>query len=257
MTTHLAGARGSFAGPDIILPLADDPEFTEIMVNDVLPPTYDRQLFGGDATSIDTIDSADQFNLGSVDDFSLYLAEMAHPITPVKYSGDEMADDAPFWVLNISPRQWNDFYTSTSGKDWQNMVATAVNRSKGFNHPLFKGEFAMWRGILVRQMGGMPIRFKAGDTVTVSNNDNAATTTQVTVKTNIDRAILLGGQAIALAYGAQNGGSFNYHEEPADHGNSTEVSISWINGLKKIRVADRAGRINDLGVMTLDTAVSA
>ncbi len=32
------------------------------------------------------------------------------------------------------------------------MMVRAVNRSKGFNHPLFKGECAMWRNILVRNM---------------------------------------------------------------------------------------------------------
>jgi N4-gp56 family major capsid protein len=256
MTFHLAGARGSYVAPDIIVPLEDDPEFREIMVNDILPPTYDRHFFGGDATSLDTLDSADQFSMGVVDNIVLMLAEMAAPMTPVKFSSDEMADDDPFFVLNVTPRQWNDFYTSSTGKDWQTMMAAAMNRSKGFNHPLFKGQCAMWRNVLVRQMGGAPVRFNTGDLVTVSNNDNVASTKQVTVGTTVDRAILLGGQAIALAYGSQNGSTFGYHEEKSDHDNATEISISWVNGLKKIRFADRAGRINDLGVMVVDTAVT-
>jgi N4-gp56 family major capsid protein len=254
-TVHLAGARGSVTGGDIIVPLSSDDEFAEIMVNDVLPPTYERHSFGGDATSLAGIDSSDLFSLPSVDNLSLILSELANPLSPVKFSQDGMADEDPWYVLNVTPRQWNDWYTSTSGKDWQSMMASAMNRSKGFDHPLFKGQCAMWRNILVRQYGGMPIRFYTGDTVTVSNNDNAATTTQVTAGTNIDRAILLGGQAMALAFGAQNGGSFNYHEEPTDHGNSTEISISWINGMKKIRFANKYGKVNDLGVMVLDTAV--
>ena len=136
------------------------------------------------------------------------------------------------------------------------MAASAMERSKGFSHPLFAGQCAMWRNILVRPMNGMPIRFYTGDTVTISNNDNAATTTTVTAATNIDRALLLGGQALAQAYGAQNGGTFNYHEEPSDHGNSTEISISWIDGMKKIRFANKNGKVNDLGVIALDTAVA-
>jgi N4-gp56 family major capsid protein len=255
-TIHLAGARGSVSGTGIIVPLADDEEYQKIMVNDVLPPTYERHFFGGDATSFASIDSADKFSLASVDNLSLYLSELATPLSPVKFAGDEMADEDPWYVLNVTPRQWNDWYTSTAGKDWQAMTANAVNRSKGFNHPLFKGQCAMWRNILVRQGSGMPIRFKTGDVVNISNNDNAATIAQVNAATNIDRAILLGGQAMALAFGAQNGGSFNYHEEPADHGNSTEISISWINGRKKIRFADKYGKINDLGVIALDTAIT-
>ncbi len=255
-TVHLAGARGSMTSTDIIVPLASDSEFAEILVNDVLPPTYDRQFFGGDATSFAGLDSADLFALSCVDDLSLYLSEMAAPIAPVKFASDEAADEEPFYVLNVTPRQWNDWYTSSSAKDWQAMLANASNRGKGFSHPLFRGQCAMWRNILVRQYSGMPIRFYTGDTVTISQNVDAATTTQVTAGTNIDRAILLGGQALAMAYGAQNGGSFNYHEEPADHGNSTEISVSWINGMKKIRFADRNGRINDLGCMVLDTAIT-
>jgi len=255
-TIHLAGSRGSFMGDGVIVPLASDPEFAEIMVNDVLPPTYERHYFGGDATSLQTIDSSDLFTLGAVDNLSLILAELAHPIAPVKFMADEMADEEPWYVLNVTPRQWNDWYTSTSAKDWQAMQAQATNRSKGFNHPLFRGQCAMWRNILVRQYGGTPIRFYTGDSVTVSNNDNAATTTTMTAATNIDRAVLLGGQALAMAYGAQNGGTFNYHEEPTDHKNSTEISISWINGMKKIRFENRFGKMNDLGVMVLDTAIS-
>lgn len=255
-TVHLAGARGSMTGDGIIVPLANDPEFSDILVNPVTPPTYERHYFGGDATSLATIDSADVFSLTCVDNLSLILAELAHPMAPVKFTGDEMADEDPWFVLNVTPRQWNAWYTSTSGKDWQAMTANALNRSKGFNHPIFKGQCAMWRNILVRQYGGMPIRFYTGDSVTICNNDNAATTTTATAGTNIDRAILLGGQALALAFGAQNGGSFNYHEEKEDHDNTTEISISWINGMKKIRFANRFGKINDLGVMVLDTAVT-
>lgn len=255
-TIHLAGARGSVMARDTIIPLASDPEFAEIMVNDVLPPTYDRHFFGGDATSFAGLDSSDLFTLSCVDNMSLWIDELSSPIQPVKFSTDGMADESPFYVLNVTPRQWNSWYTSTSGKDWQAMMAQAINRSKGFDHPVFKGECAMWRNILVRKYAGMPIRFYQGDAVTISNNDDAATTTTATAATNIDRAILLGGQALALAYGSKDGGTFNYHEEPADHGNGTEISISWINGMKKIRFADRLGRMNDYGVAALDTAVT-
>ncbi|STD44936.1 Uncharacterised protein [Edwardsiella tarda] len=44
---HLAGARGDFMADDIILPLAGHSEFERIMVNEVLPPTYDRHFFAG------------------------------------------------------------------------------------------------------------------------------------------------------------------------------------------------------------------
>ncbi len=81
----------------------------------------------------------------------------------------------------------------------------------------------------------------------------ATAATQVT----IDRAMLLGGQALANAYGTGDGGGFfGYNEEKVDHGNGTEVSIRWINGLKKIRFKQKDGRVNDHGVMVVDSAVT-
>lgn len=256
-TVHLAGARGDFIADDTIVPLANHAEFSKILVNDVTPPTYDRHFYAGDATTFSGLDAADLFNLDVVDNLSLYLDEMAHPLQPVKMSKDEMAGEDPFYVLYVTPHQWNDWYTSTGGKDWQAMMTRAIQRSKGFDHPLFKGECAMWRNILVRKYTGMPIRFNPGSVVTVSNNDAAATVSQIEAATTIDRALLLGGQALANAYGTgEGGGHFGYHEEPKDHGNRKEISVRWINGLKKIRFQDKTGRINDHGVIAVDSAIN-
>ncbi|HFW4797843.1 TPA: N4-gp56 family major capsid protein [Salmonella enterica subsp. diarizonae serovar 60-67:z35:-] len=252
---HLAGARGDFMADDIIVPLASHRDFEQIMINDVMPPTHDRHFFGGDATSLDAVDASDVFTLSVVDNMSLYIDEMAHPLQPVRMKGDELYGEDPYYVLYVTPRQWNDWYTSTAGKDWNQMMVRAVNRSKGFNHPLFKGECAMWRNILVRKYSGMPVRFYTGSQVWVSNNDLAATTKQVEVKANIDRAMLLGAQALVSAYGQVNGGHFNLTREKTDAGNRTEITIDWMNGLKKIRFADKNGKVNDHGVIAVDTAV--
>ncbi|EMT0828537.1 N4-gp56 family major capsid protein [Salmonella enterica] len=252
---HLAGARGDFMADDVIVPLDSHRNFKEIMINDVMPPTHNRHFFGGDATSLEALDSSDVFTLGLVDNMALYIDEMAHPLQPVRLKGDELYGEDPYYVLYITPRQWNDWYTSTSGKDWNQMMVRAVNRSKGFSHPLFKGECAMWRNILVRKYAGIPIRFYTGSKVWVSNNDLTATTKQVEVKTNIDRAMLLGAQALANAYGQRNGGHFNLVQKKTDMDNRTEIAIDWINGLKKIRFADKNGKINDHGVIAVDTAV--
>ena len=255
---QLAGARGDFNAPDIILPMADDPEFADIMINPLTAPTYERHFFGGDATSFEAIDAADRFNLGCVDNMSLFLSEMANPIQPIRMVSDPSGGE-PLYVLYVTPRQWHDFYTSTSGKDWQAMLAAAMERSKGWNHPIFRGEGAMWRGILVKPYKGMPIRFNQGSAVKVCAA-NSATGMEVdkVAGTTIDRAVLLGGQALANAFGSgEQGGAFSMHQEPSDHGNSTEISISFISGVQKIRFKQRNGHTQDHGCMVLDTAVSA
>lgn len=264
--THLAGARGYHEDADWIVPLESDPDFGAIMVNTIAAPTYDRHFFGGDATAIDgggAIDATDTFTLRDVDNIRLRLDEMPFPLQPVKYEKDPQAEDSPFYVLCVSPRQWYDFWVSSSaggGGEWRALQANVEKRSKGFNHRIFLGECVMWHNILVRKMT-RPIRFTTGSTVTVSNNDADATTTTATAATNIDRAILLGGQAIADAYGragekSMGGHHFYHHSELVDHGNRLEQSIAWMNGKKKFRFRGTDGRINDHGVAVLDTAVS-
>ncbi|WP_429056705.1 DUF4043 family protein [Aeromonas jandaei] len=254
---QLAGARGDYSATDIILPLADDEEFEEIMINPIMAPTYERHFFGGDATTFEAIDAADRFNLGCVDNMALFLAEMANPIQPIRMIADPSGGD-PLYLLYVTPRQWHDFYTSSSGKDWNAMLAAVTERSKGWNHPIFRGEGAMWRKILVKQYEGMPIRFNQGSAVQVcaANSEEGMESTKM-AGTTIDRAILLGGQALANAFGSgEQGGSFGLHEEKTDHGNATELSVRWMSGLQKIRFKQKNGNIQDHGCMVLDTAVS-
>ncbi|UKA12680.1 N4-gp56 family major capsid protein [Photobacterium damselae] len=260
MTVHLAGARGDFinqAHDDTIVPLVSDPEFAEIMVNDVTPPTYDRHFFGGDATTFEQLDAADIFNIDAIERLSLFLDEMSHPLQPIRYMADELSGDEPFYLLNVTPRQWNDLQQSADYKDWQKMVAQALTRRSTFNHPVLKGDCLMRNNILVRKYKGMPIRFNQGSAVSLCQNDNGASTTLVEARTTVDRAMLLGAQAVANAWGAtESGNSFKYTEKKVDHDNNTEVSIAWMNGVKKIRWQDKSGRINDHGVIVLDTAIT-
>ena len=254
--THLAGARGDYSASDIVLPLASDPEFADIMVNSITAPSYERHFFGGDATSLASIDAADKFSMSCVDNLALSIAEMVNPLQPVKFEKDPMGGE-PLFVLLVTPRQWNAWQSSASSNDWKMLVANAMDRSKGWDHPLFRGEKALYRNILVRQYTGMPIRFNQGSTVNVcAANSTDGTETQVTAGTTIDRAVLLGAQALANAFGSGiEGGSFNLHQEKTDHENTTEISVGWISGLKKIRFQQRNGNMQDHGCAVLDTAI--
>ena len=138
------------------------------------------------------------------------------------------------------------------------MMAAAMERSKGFNHPIFQGGGAMWNNILVKKYKGMPIRFNQGSTVNVCTANSAdGAETQVTAGTTIDRAVLLGAQALANAFGSgTEGGAFNMNEEKTDHKNGTELVISWMNGLSKLRYKQKNGNIQDHGCIALDTAVT-
>lgn len=258
---HLAGARGDDDSGDWNIPLATHPEFSEIIVNPLTPPTYDRHVLGGDAANFGDIDSADKFSLAEVDKLRLILDEMAYPLQPIRYEKDPMAEENPFYVLYVTPRQWNDFWTSTDsatgGVALRNLQAEAAKRGSVFKHPIFMGDCAMWNGILIKKMS-RPIVFSAGSTVAISTNTADAQTSSDTAGVRIERALLLGAQAMVTAFGKHESGThFSINTELKDHKNKREHSIAWVNGKSKLRFTGTDGRVNDHGVIALDTAVTA
>ena len=76
----------------------------------------------------------------------------------------------------------------------------------------------------------------------------------------VDRALLLGGQALAEAYGKarQTGNPYFWSEKELDHGDKLEILLGMIAGTSKIRFEIEHGdgkQFTDFGVMAIDTAV--
>jgi N4-gp56 family major capsid protein len=258
-TIHLAGARGDDTSGWLV-PAATDEEFAEIMVNTVTPPTFDRHFYANDATALSNLDSTDKFRLADVDRLRLALDEMVNPLQPIKFSGDSASEDNPFYLLLVTPRQWFDMNASADGSMIKTLQSNALQRAQMFKSPIFTGDALLWNNILIRK-ARRPITFNAGSSVTVCTNTANAGTTTVTAAVKTDRAILLGAQALADMYGmsgkAEEGGyHFSTHTEETDHANALEHSIRWMNGKAKIRFKGADGRINDHGVMVLDSARS-
>lgn len=255
MIYHLAGARGDLADAKTKIPLASNPRFASVMINPVMAPTYDRMFYAGDATSLENIDAADVFTLDVIKNIRMHLDESANPLAPVQYRDDKMSGEDPFHVMFITPRQWKDMKESATNKDFEAAMAQAITRSKGFDHPLFRGDAIMVDNILIRKYH-RPVRFNTGSTVDVCANDKAATVTQKTAAVPIERAILLGAQAIGDFYGATNNTTpFKYWEGNVDHDNGKEASIAWMEGLSKIRFKCADGYVRDNGVICVDSAV--
>ena len=256
---HLAGARGSDTN-GWLLPISTDSEFSELTVNAITPPTFDRHFYANDATALSNIDSTDKFSLKDVDKLRLALDEMANPMQPIRFQGDPMADDNPFFVLYVTPRQWFDVTQSTDGTTLRTLQSNALQRASNVKHPIFTGDAFLWNNILVRK-ARRPITFAANIAVPVSTNVPDATPSTSTPTVAVDRALLLGAQALADMYGmsgsADEGGyHFSTNTEKTDHGNALEHSIAWMNGKSKIRFRGKNGYITDHGVAVLDTARS-
>lgn len=273
---HLAGARGSQAGTDWVIPAQTDPDFSEIMINSVKAPTYNRH-FVCDSTNtliqgglqLASIDSTDVLSLEAIDALSVMLADMEFKMQPIRIEDDPAAQDEPMYLLLVSHRAWNSIQTKTSGTNWRTFLQYAWNRaSYGSKHPLFKGEAGMWNNILVRKMDRV-VRFNPGDAhqyVAVANRYTAAETAG-TVNGSlgagyaVDRSLLLGAQALGNVYGRNQASDFymTWYEREYNFGRNFEVAGDAMNGKSKIRfdIPDGAGNLEptDHGVLVVDSAV--
>ncbi|MEG0194484.1 MAG: DUF4043 family protein [Comamonas sp.] len=269
---HMAGARGF--NDHLIewrVPLASHPKFEQIMVNRVKAPTRNRHLVAGAGTVGElsanagelVIATTDLLSMDTVDGVRSWMDQIPLPPPPVEFDEDLAATDSPIRVMLLSPAQYSGFATDPNFRSYQ---ANAMARARlAKDHPLFLGEAGLWNGILLIKMP-KAIRFYAGDEMKycASYNDEAESSCVVpasfTDKFAVDRAILLGGQALGQAFGRSDhsGVPFFWSEEVDDHKDKMEILIGAILGMSKIRFAVDHGdykQFTDHGVTVLDTAV--
>jgi len=219
---HQAGARGQQTGQSWDLPLVSDPDFAEIMVNPLQAPTYNRHLVinGNNLTrggaQLASIASTDKWNLTVLDNLALYLESLDTKLPGPKFSGDEQSTDAPLkGVLMLSPGSYNDLITNmTTGNNLRSFQAQVEQRQRyAKDSAVFRGECGIWRGILVKKVDHT-IFHNAGATVKYVTAANRLTAAESDVVVNaaigagnqVERAVLLGAQALARAEGSSNSG---------------------------------------------------
>ena len=269
---HMAGARGFHNNIEWAVPLASHAKFSSIMVNPVKAPTKNRHFMStgsgiepiaasGSEISIAT---TDVMNADVVDAIRTYVDTMPLPPPPVVFDGDKMAADAPLRVLLVSSEQYTSFVQSTN---FRTLQANAMSRaSQAGQHPIFMGEAGLWNGILIVKMP-KPIRFYSGNSLRwcASYTSETETSTDLVPASfgttyAVDRAILLGGQALAEAWGRHNksGAPYFWSEKELDHGDKLELLIGMISGRSKVRFLIDFGeqqQYTDYGAMAFDTVV--
>ncbi len=269
---HMAGARGFHNNIEWAVPLASDPDFAKIMINPVKAPTKNRpylstgsgiEPFAQNAGEM-SIATTDVFNMSVVDGIRTVMDTIPLPPPPVIFEGDKAATDSPLRVLLVSPAQYSAFAQDCSFRQLQ---ASAMARAQQANmHPLFLGEAGLWNGVLIVKMN-KPIRFYAGNQVRYCSSYTSATESVATVPASfgtthaVDRAILLGGQAVAEAFAKhkKSGGPFFWSEKELDHDDKLELLVGTIRGMSKIRFEIDHGdskQLTDYGVTVIDTAVA-
>lgn len=272
LLVHMAGARGFHDNIEWRVPIDSHPKFAEILVNPIKAPTKNRHFISDGANGVKPfavnageIDLAttDLLKMDTVDGIRTYMEQIALPPPPVIFDGDKAATDSPLRVLLVSPAQYSSFATDPSFRQLQ---ASAMARAaQAGQHPLFLGEAGLWNGILIIKMP-KPIRFYAGDTIKYCGAYDSEAESSCVVPSSfgttfaVDRAILLGGQAIAEAFAASDKAKipFFWSEKELDHGDKIEVLLGMIRGVSKIRFAIDHGngvQFTDYGATVFDTAV--
>lgn len=272
LLVHMAGARGFQDNIEWAVPTEAHPDFAKIMVNRVKAPTKNRHFIadGGNGIKPFTVNAGevdlattDLFKMDTVDGVRTYLDQVALPPPPVIFEGDAAANDSPLRVMLVSAAQYNLFAADPNFRQLQASAMARAQQAKG--HPLFLGEVGLWNGVLIVKMP-KPIRFYAGDTIRYCAASNSEAESTCTVPAGfgtthaIDRAILLGGQAVAEAMAASEKSKipFFWSEKELDHGDKVELLLGAIRGVSKIRFAIETGNgteFTDYGATAIDTAV--
>lgn len=270
---HLAGARGSQTGTDWVIPLQTASNFPSVMVNPVKAPTYNRHFVVNGANlaaggqQLGSIVSTDLLKLAHLDALRKRLDDMDQPLQSVKLAGDRAAQTAKMWIFLATPNQYSVLLTEGSLRAFQQ---NAVNRAAYLDtrHPLFAGEAGMWNGILVIK-NERAVRFLPSEPTKIVIAANAATATETDQAVNaaltagyaVERGLLLGAQALGIAYGKTkiSGMQFGWKEHWYNFESNLEVMGEKMCGHMKTRFSTDDGTgtkvPTDFGVIAVDSAV--
>lgn len=220
-----AGARGT--NEDFI----EDTDYTGFAENALQSPDDKHILFGGDATSFDSISDDDKMSLKLVDR-AVTKAKMSGGgadgkirIRPMRINGQDR------FVMVMCPFQEYDLRTNTNTGQWLDIQKAANQR--GTQNPIFNGSLGMYNNVVLHSHEAV-IRF----------NNAGADSLQPAA-----RALFMGRQAILMAFGSPGSGlRFDWNEESEDRGNQIVITSGTIMGVKKSRFKNA-----DFGVYALDT----
>lgn len=193
--------------------------------NTIVAPS--RQIFVDTANN----NSDGDENLASDDIFSLkyvdYAREMAEtassPLRPINVEGVEGGRDISGgkYVMYLHPYQVTDLRTSTSTGQWLDIQKAALSASDSSKNPIYTDALGEYNNVILRKANHV--------TQGVNSSTGAAIST-------VRRAVLLGAQAAAVAFGKGNGPmTYAWNEELIDHKRRLEVSIMSMFGMKKTR----------------------
>lgn len=180
----------------------------------VTAPSSTRIIRASSRANDESLVAGDTFNLTLVDK-AVEMANTATPkIRPVRIGGENV------FVMYLHDWQVTDLRTSTATGQWLDIQKAAMMGGQITNNAIYSGALGRYNDVILRKS----IQVTPG----VRSDTGASIAT-------VRRAVLLGAQSAAIAFGQQNGPNrYRWNEELFDAKRSLEVSAWSIWGLKKI-----------------------
>jgi len=206
-------------------------------LNAVTAPSANRQIWADSADAghngDEDLTSADIMKLEYID----YARERAKtatvPLRPVKINGEEK------YVMYLHPYQVVDLRNDTSTGAWRDIQMAALSGGQISKNPLYTGALGEYNGVILREAFDV--------TQGVHSSTGAA-------ETDVRRAVFLGAQSCALAFGSNfsTGAPYKWVEKFFDYENELGVSIKMLWGMKKT-----AFNSEDFGTIVVSTYAAA
>lgn len=274
----MAGARGVQDGQDWVLPLSTDPEFSEMVVNALQAPTYNRHYVvdGSDlvqgGAQLASIDTTDAMKLSHMDSLAALVDELPTRMQPIRIPGDPVAMDDPIkGILWCDPLVYDSILRdNTSGYNIREFQKNALERASYGSlrsHPLFAGSPIFWNGVLVRKMSHA-IRFNPNTAIPhiTAANRLTATESNVTIANfaathQVARSIFMSAQGLAQCLGANttSGVPYSLLENTYNFGRNKEIAGEIIGGEMKLRFAlpneNGDPEPTDFGTLIVDSVI--
>lgn len=205
--------------------VAVDTRYTGMQAT-VAPDTNHRIIWCATAASSNLTDasitSTDVFDLRALD-YAVERAKSLDPVDSTVYTGvplrPVMIGGSEYYAAVLHPAQVTNLRTSTNTGQWLDIQKSALQGGEMTDNPIFTGAIGVYNNIALHESARIPLG---------CDSTTAATSTR--------RAVFLGAQAAALAFGRDNGPErFTWVEELFDYENQLGVSAGTIFGLKKMR----------------------
>lgn len=201
--------------------------------NPIQAPDAAHILFGGTANSKATLEANHTMGRDLIERLAVKPRMMSAINPDVVKIEPVIVEGKKTYCLVMSPWQTHSLRTEKGELTWGD-IQKAKTTHEGAANPLIKGGQGMIAGVVLHEHENVR-RF----------NDYGASGT-----VSASRALFLGAQAGALAYGQAGGvGRFTWVEETKDAGNRVAIYAGVITGFKKTRFNGY-----DYGVIAVDTA---